>query len=262
MSASRRNFTPFFRKISEVIYKTIRRDLYELEHLQHKAEGAINYAKRTLENLERVLIDECLNFDRTFGLYMSTLNGIKSLKKVEAPEYNWQIMPISNFHNLAHANQNFATSIALTDRERNVGFAMIYLPYRDILYYAESTVGAFKVEGQGNSAQKLRVSERGLKDDPIVGLSANSFSAFKEKPEAVDMRPEVTGCVLIDATNVAVGRTDMMAAQREATISCYAVELLIKEARGVVEKQICEDNMDYASIVAGNPYLMKSFEAQ
>lgn len=254
------NAIPFLRQLSEKIAKVLRRDMIELESLQKSPLSAIKYAKIGFEKFSDFLIDECFAFDRSFGIYIKGLNSIRAIKKVEKPTLNWHINPISNLFNFAHANNNFAVSIALTNSKKEVLAAMIYLPSFDTLYYAQRHRGCYKVDHMGN-LMRVSVANRSIKDVIISGVGRSALEKFQSLVDIRQSKLEISGCMLIDSINLASGKIDFMVYNRDWRISCYAAELLIKEAGGAFEKQETDD-LDQLNIIAGNNALLKNFEIE
>lgn len=254
------NAVPFLRKLSEKISKVLRRDMIELESLQKSPRSTVQYAKMGFEKFADFLIDECFAFDYTFGIYIRSLNSIRAIKKVEKPQLNWHINPISNLFNFAHANNNFAVSIALTNSRKEVLVSMIYLPAIDTLYYAQKHKGSYKVDHMGN-LMRVSVANRSIKDVIISGVGRSALDKFQSLIDPRQSKLEISGCMLIDSVNLANGKIDLVVSIKDWKISCYAAELIITEAGGAFEKEEA-DNLDQLNIIAGNSNLLKNFEIE
>ena len=253
------NAVPFMQQLAERISKKINRDLSEIEQLQHNPESAIKFAKSSVKNIATLITSECISFNEEHGVFIKEINSIKGVKRVEKPEYNWYVNPMSNLYNYSHANSNFAVSAALVSDKKHIICSMIYLPYYETLFYATNKGGCYRIDHLGNT-MKVRVA--GRKPGDIISVSS-SIPIIGKVAQAFDPRTikaDITGCMLIDSIRVASGQTDIVISENDWKVNSYAAELIINQAKGIATVEVLAENIDKVNFVAGNHELVTKLD--
>ena len=199
------------------------RDFNELEHLQNGVHGDSSYALRALERTERILKEELSKIKPEYPIIA------KDSEAIPASGNYFLIAPIDGFANFAHANNNFAISVALVEKNLIVG-GVVYNPISDEMFFAERGNGAFK-EGFRNQ-ERLRVA--GNKYTEKALLSCNADISLLPKVCKISNNVIISGTVALDLAHMAAGKTDVVFAANCTPATIAAGVLLVKEAGGYV----------------------------
>ena len=202
---------------------SLARDFNELEHLQSATHKDVMFAQRAFERTERVLKEE---LSKIKAEYPVIVENDKILPNVE----NYFLLcPIDGFSNFAHANENFAISVALVEKNAVIAGA-IYNPVSDEMFFAEKGSGAFK-EGFRNH-ERLRIAGTKQPEKALIASCAEADllqKVFKISPNVV-----ISGCVALDLAHLAAGKTDAVITVNNTPATLAAGMLLVKESGGYV----------------------------
>jgi len=81
--------------------------------------------------------------------------------------YYWLVDPLDGTKEFIKRNGEFTVNIALIRRDRPV-LGVVYLPVRDVFYFASEGIGAYRLQG-GEKVEGLSLGEAGG-EDPLSGL--------------------------------------------------------------------------------------------
>lgn len=199
------------------------RDFNELEHLQSATHRDTMFAQRAFERTERVLKEELSKIKAGYPII------VKSEDVIPTSGNYFLLSPIDGFANFAHANANFAVSVALVEKNIVVA-AAIYSPISDEMFFAERGSGAFK-EGF-RSHERLRVA--GNKQTEKALIACNADADLWQKVYKISPNILISGCVALDLAYLAAGKTDAVIAVNNSPATLAAGILLVKESGGYV----------------------------
>lgn len=199
------------------------RDFNELEHLQNGVRGDSSFAQRSLERTERILKEELSKIKAGYPVI------VRTGETVPASGNCFLVAPIDGFANFAHANPNFAVSVALLEKNVIVD-AVIYNPISDEMFFAERGCGAFK-EGLRNH-ERLRVA--GGKYTEKALLSCTADAELLQKARKISPNVLISGSTALDMSYLAAGKNDVVMAFGCSAFALAAGILLVKEAGGYV----------------------------
>lgn len=199
------------------------RDFNELEHLQSGIRNDSTFALRSLERTERVLKEELSKIKPGYPVVVGTD------AEIPANGNCFFVAPIDGFANFAHANANFAVSVALMEKNVVV-YAVVYNPISDEMFFAERGCGAFK-EGFRNQ-ERLRVAGNKYAEKALISCTADS--ALLQKACKISGSVLVSGAVALDLAHMAAGKTDVAFVSGCVPATLAAGILLVKEAGGYV----------------------------
>ncbi|MBR1600887.1 MAG: inositol monophosphatase [Alphaproteobacteria bacterium] len=228
------------------------RDFNELEHLQNGVHGDSSFALRSAERTERVLKEE---LSKIKGGYPVVVNNNDV---IPASGNYFLLCPIDGFANFAHANNNFAISVALVEKNAVID-AVTYNPISDEMFFAEKGCGAFK-EGFRNH-ERLRIA--GCKHLEKSLIYCNSDIDLLQKVCQMSKNIIVSGSVSLDLAYLAAGKSDAVVSSGNTPAALAAGILLVKEAGGYIfgigETDIRSEDLNKAlfsgNIVATNEAL-------
>ena len=210
------------------------RDFGELEFLQSSKKGTLDYALKSKEKIEQVLIDE-LTLARKHGIIVND----KVIK--HDPDNNWIIDPINGFNNFTHAVPSFAIFIALEKinykGEKEIAAIIIAAPAIGEIYFAEKGHGAWveKYNDMRATSSRSRVSSRQNFANAIFVLTnydeLTNLSLFKNNVIS-EMQITIGHSVALSIAYISAGRYDMLLCNQEDFVVKYGM-LLIREAGGM-----------------------------
>lgn len=205
------------------VSNALTRDFNELEHLQSASRSDTLFAQRSLERTERVLKEELSKIKPGYPI-IAQANEV-----IPASGNYFLISPICGFTNFAHANGNFAVSVALVENNIIVD-AVVYNPIYDEMFFAERGYGAFK-EGFRNQ-ERLRVA--GNKNIDKALLICNAKTELLQKVCNISANLQVSGCIALDLAYLAAGKSDAVIATDNTPANIAAGMLLVKESGGYI----------------------------
>jgi 3'(2'), 5'-bisphosphate nucleotidase len=93
-------------------------------------------------------------------------------------EYFWLVDPLDGTKEFIKKNGEFTINIALIHKNKPI-LGVVYIPKRDILYYAQEVIGSFKQE-KDNEPIKLEKKEKQDKEKLIIIASRSHFTKETE----------------------------------------------------------------------------------
>ena len=239
--------SPVLTLIIAAVKKTsgaLARDFNELEHLQNGVHGDSSFALRSAERTERILKEELSKIKAGYPVI------VKNDEIIPASGNYFLLSPIDGFVNFAHANGNFAISVALVEKNAVVD-AVIYNPISDEMFFAEKGNGAFK-EGFRNH-ERLRIA--GSKNLEKALISCNANVDLLQKVCKTSQNILISGSVSLDLAYLAAGKSDAVISANNTPATLAAGILLVKESGGYVfaigETDIRSENLSKV-IFGGN----------
>ena len=158
---------------------------------------------------------------------------IAQIESFKDEDFIWVVDPIDGTVNYIHDYPQYAISIGVVHRRKLV-VGVIYDPFREETYYAETGCGAFK------NGEPIHVSQCGSVGDAIVNTSMPT-SSMETREKMVARIPIVAeefqgmriwNCAALSLASVACGRSD---ADYEAGIHLWDMAagiILVREAGG------------------------------
>ncbi len=220
------------------------RDFNELEHLQNGVHGDSSFAQRSFERTERILKEELSKIKAGYPII------VRNEDVIPASGNYFLLCPIDGFANFAHANGNFAISVALVEKNTVVD-AVIYNPVSDEMFFAEKGNGAFK-EGFRNH-ERLRIA--GNKNAEKSLVACNADIELLQKVSKISPNMLISGSTALNLAYLAAGKSDAVISTNNAPATLAAGILLVKEAGGYVfaigETDIRSENLSKV-IFGGN----------
>lgn len=202
---------------------SLTRDFNELEHLQNSVHADSSFAIRSYEKAAATLTEELAKAKPGYVV----INSDK--QSIPASGNCFLVSPIDGFVNFAHANSQFAVSVALIENNVPVD-AVVYNPINDEMFFAEKGCGAFK-EGFRNS-ERLRVA--GYKNAEKGVYAINSAVEDVAKLFAVSSNIRISATTALDMAYLAAGKLDAVVAGNSSSVAVAAGMLLVKEAGGYI----------------------------
>ena len=136
-------------KACEKASKILIRDFGEIEKLQVKKKGPLDFVTNSDLRAEKVIIDELKKAKPNFSI----LSEEVGYKKNKDTENTWIIDPIDGTINFLHGIPHFAISIGLLSSDE-VKSGLIFDPIKNEMFYAEKNNGAFF------NNERIRVSKK------------------------------------------------------------------------------------------------------
>ena len=159
---------------------------------------------------------------------------IAQIESFKDEDFIWVVDPIDGTVNYIHDYPQYAISIGVVHRRKLV-IGVIYDPFREETYYAETGCGAFK------NGEPIHVSRCGTVGEAIVNTSMPT-SSMETRERMVAKIPAVAeefqgmriwNCAALGLASVACGRSD---ADYEAGIHLWDMAagiILVREAVGI-----------------------------
>jgi myo-inositol-1(or 4)-monophosphatase len=236
----------------------MRRDFYEVQHLQVSKKGPADFVTKADQQSERTLYEELRKARPDWGFLMEEAGEIEG----DPAKPRFIVDPLDGTTNFLHGMPHFAISIAveetLANGRREVTSAMIYQPITDESFWAEKGRGAWLQD------QRLRVSARRDMDEAVIAtgipfLGHGDLSQWTRIFGAV--APNVAGirrfgAASLDLAWVAAGRFDGFWESDLQPWDVAAGMLLVREAGGFVTDYRGGDRpIDRQEILAANDTL-------
>jgi myo-inositol-1(or 4)-monophosphatase len=189
-------------------------------------------------------------------------SGMSSGKDAQN-DYQWIIDPIDGTRNFIHGFPHFATSIALSYKNK-IEHGVIYDPVQQELFTASRGHGAYLND------RRIRVSQRTQLSECLLGTGfAYRHTADIEHSTGGKILPVIlpicgdirrAGAATLDLAYVAAGRLDGFWELGLHLWDIAAGVLLVKEAGGMIcDLQGGEDYLQTGNVVAANPMIMRQF---
>jgi myo-inositol-1(or 4)-monophosphatase len=214
----------------------LRRDFYEVQHLQVSKKGPADFVSKADRMSERTLYEELSHARPDWGFLLEESGEIAG----DPNKPRFIIDPLDGTTNFLHGIPHFAISIAveepLLNGKREIISGMVYNPITDDVFWAEKGRGAWHTD------QRLRVSARRHLDEALIatGIPFKGQGDFPQWQKIFDaIAPEVAGirrygAAALDLAWVAAGRFD---GYFEANLQPWDVAagmLLVREAGGFI----------------------------
>ena len=125
-------------KACEKASKILIRDFGEIEKLQVKKKGPLDFVTNADLKAEKIIIDELKKAKPNFSI----LSEEVGYKKNKDTKNTWIIDPIDGTINFLHGIPHFAISIGLLSNDK-IKTGLIFDPIKNEMFYAEEDNGAF-----------------------------------------------------------------------------------------------------------------------
>jgi myo-inositol-1(or 4)-monophosphatase len=240
--------------------KSLSRDFGEVQNLQVSVKGPGDYVSLADKRSEEILVNELRRARPDYSFLTEETGVIEG----SDTQHRWIIDPLDGTTNFLHGIPMFAISIAL-ERQGQLVAGVIYNPAMDELYTAERGGGAFLND------RRLRVAGRKTLTDCVIGTGVPHLGRPRHGDFLVELRNvmgEVSGvrrlgAPSLDLAYVAAGRFDGFWETAVRVWDIAAGIVLIREAGGfVTDREGRQDNLDGASIVAGNELIQRALLKQ
>ncbi len=233
----------------------LRRDFYEVQHLQVSKKGPADFVSKADRQAERTLYEELKKARPDWGFLMEEAGEIEG----DPAKPRFIVDPLDGTTNFLHGMPHFAISVAveepLANGKREITTAMVYQPLTDESFWAEKGRGAWL------ETQRVRVSARRDLDEAVIAtgipfLGHGDFAQWTRIFGAI--APEVAGIrrfgsAALDLAWVAAGRYDGFWEQGLQYWDVAAGMLLVREAGGFVTDFRGGDRaVDRKECLAGN----------
>ena len=204
-------------KACEKASKILIRDFGEIEKLQVKKKGPLDFVTNSDLRAEKVIIDELKKAKPNFSI----LSEEVGYKKNKDTENTWIIDPIDGTINFLHGIPHFAISIGLLSSDE-VKSGLIFDPIKNEMFYAEKNKGAFF------NNQRIRVSKKNEFKECLFATSGKNFDKLEEIPH------RKSGSAALDMAYVASGRYDGYFQSNLNLWDIAAGLIIIEEAGGII----------------------------
>jgi myo-inositol-1(or 4)-monophosphatase len=240
--------------------KSLSRDFGEVQNLQVSVKGPGDFVSQADKRADEILIAELRRARPDYSFLTEETGVIEG----SDTQHRWIIDPLDGTTNFLHGIPIFAISIAL-ERQGQPVAGVIYNPAMDELYTAERGGGAFLND------RRLRVAGRKTLTDCVIGTGVPHLGRGHHGNYLLSLRNvmgETAGIrslssAALDLAWVAAGRFDGFWEQGLKLWDIAAGIVLIREAGGfVTDRDGLQDNLDGASIVAGNEPIHRALMKQ
>lgn len=218
-------------KAAEKAAKGLKRDFFEVEHLQVSRKGPADFVSTADLQSQKILREELTKARPNFGFVVEEADAAADTSgKAE----RWIIDPLDGTTNFLHGLPHWAISIA-AEREGEIIAGVVYDPIKEEFFWAEKGVGAYL------NNKRMRVSARRDLTDCLIATGAPFAGVMAEDPHFIArlnaVMPKVAGirrwgAAALDLAYVAAGRFD---GYWEGNISYWDVAagaLMVREAGG------------------------------
>ena len=235
--------------------KFLKRDFFELEHLQSSAQANNIFVNKAFERTRQMLCEEFIKLKPDYSIAVSdaydAYEGSANLCFI--------IEPIDGMVNFARAQPEFALTAAIKVKISGViCAACIYMPILEVVYFAEKGQASW-YEGnieRFSKASRSRVSQR----------KSNIFAVIEHIniPQIQDIADnfKIINCYAYSAAMVACGKLDFAALSKGSVASRAVAALLVQEAGGFIITNQQKDHIinDDTVIIYSNANLLNRFE--
>ena len=226
-------------KACEKASKILIRDFGEIEKLQVKKKGPLDFVTNSDLRAEKVIIDELKKAKPNFSI----LSEEVGYKKNKDTENTWIIDPIDGTINFLHGIPHFAISIGLLSNDE-IKSGLIFDPIKNEMFYAEKNNGAFF------NNERIRVSKKNeLSECLFASGGKNSINEISTRK---------SGCAALDLAYVASGRYDGYCQNNLNLWDIAAGLIILREAGGVIN-DIDLNNHKNLNVIASSPNINDKF---
>ena len=228
-------------KASEKASKILIRDFGEIEKLQVKKKGPLDFVTNADLKAEKTIIDELKKGKPNFSILSEEIG----FEKNKDTKNTWIIDPIDGTINFLHGIPHFAISIALlSDDEIKSG--LIFDPIKNEMFYAEKNNGAFF------NNERIRVSKKNDLTECLFATGGKKYKSINE------ISTRKSGCAALDLAYVASGRYDGYC-QNNLNLWDIAAGLIILHEAGGVINDIDLNNHKNLNVIASSPNINDKF---
>ena len=227
-------------KACEKASKILIRDFGEIEKLQVKKKGPLDFVTNSDLRAEKVIIDELKKAKPNFSI----LSEEVGYKKNKDTENTWIIDPIDGTINFLHGIPHFAISIGLLSNDE-VKSGLIFDPIKNEMFYAEKNNGAFF------NNHRVRVSKKKKIDECLFATGGKN-----ENKNHLNFRR--SGSAALDMAYVASGRYDGYCQNNLNLWDIAAGLIILREAGGVIN-DIDLSNHKNLNVIASSPNINDKF---
>ena len=221
-------------KASEKASKILIRDFGEIEKLQVKKKGPLDFVTNADLRAEKIIIDELKKAKPNFSI----LSEEVGFKKNKDTENIWIIDPIDGTINFLHGIPHFAISIGLLSNDE-IKSGLIFDPIKNEIFYAEKDNGAFF------NNERIRVSKKNELSDCLFATGGKKYNSLNE------ISTRKSGCAALDLAYVASGRYDGYCQSDLNLWDIAAGIIILKEAGGLINEVDISNTKDI-NIIASN----------
>ena len=230
-------------KACEKASKILIRDFGEIEKLQVKKKGPLDFVTNSDLRAEKVIIDELKKAKPNFSI----LSEEVGYKKNKDTENTWIIDPIDGTINFLHGIPHFAISIGLLSNDE-VKSGLIFDPIKNEMFYAEKNNGAFF------NNERIRVSKKNELSECLFAIGGKKYSSINK------ISTRKSGCAALDLAYVASGRYDGYCQSNLNLWDISAGLIIIKEAGGIINDIDLNNHKDLNVIAASTNIYDKFIE--
>ena len=228
-------------KACEKASKILIRDFGEIEKLQVKKKGPLDFVTNADLRAEKIIIEELKKAKPNFSI----LSEEVGFKKNKDKENTWIIDPIDGTINFLHGIPHFAISIGLLSNNEIIS-GLIFDPIKNEMFYAEKDNGAFF------NNERIRVSKKNELSECLFATGGKKYNFIK------DISIRKSGCAALDLAYVASGRYDGYCQSNLNLWDIAAGLIIIKEAGGVINN-IDLNNHKNLDVIASSPNINDKF---
>jgi len=228
-------------KACEKASKILIRDFGEIEKLQVKKKGPLDFVTNADLRAEKIIIDELKKAKPNFSI----LSEEVGFKKNKDTENTWIIDPIDGTINFLHGVPHFAISIGLLSSDE-IKSGLIFDPIKNEMFYAEKDKGAFF------NNERIRVSKKNVLSDCLFATGGKKYNSLNE------ISTRKSGCAALDLAYVASGRYDGYCQSDLNLWDIAAGLIIIKEAGGIIN-DIDLNNHKKLNVIASSPDINDKF---
>ena len=210
-------------KACEKASKILIRDFGEIEKLQVKKKGPLDFVTNSDLRAEKVIIDELKKAIKLFDIYE----------------------PSPGRGNFLHGVPHFAISIGLLSNDE-VKSGLIFDPIKNEMFYAEKNNGAFF------NNERIRVSKKNELSECLFATGGKKYNSINE------ISTRKSGCAALDLAYVASGRYDGYC-QNNLNLWDIAAGLIILQEAGGVINDIDLNNHKNLNVIASSPNINDKF---
>jgi myo-inositol-1(or 4)-monophosphatase len=244
-------------KAARIAGRSLMRDFGEVENLQVSMKGPGDFVSKADWKAERLIYEELSEARPNYGWFAEEGGEIKG----EDPTRRWIVDPLDGTTNFLHGLPHWAISIALEHKGEIVA-AVILNPVSDEMFVAEKGGGAWLND------RRIRVSNR-TKMIEMLFATGLPFAGRSDLPDTLqDLARFLPACAgvrrfgsaALDLAYVAAGRYDGYWERRLQAWDIAAGVLMVKEAGGLVEAMVADENpVEHGSILCANEQIFSTF---
>ena len=228
-------------KACEKASKILIRDFGEIEKLQVKKKGPLDFVTNADLKAEKIIIEELKKAKPNFSILSEEIGFRENIDT----KNTWIIDPIDGTINFLHGIPHFAISIGLLSNDE-VKSGLIFDPIKDEMFYAEKNNGAFF------NNERIRVSKKNELSECLFATGGKKYNSIN------GITTRRSGCAALDLAYVASGRYDGYCQSNLNLWDIAAGLIIIKEAGGVIN-DIDLNNHNNLNVIVSSPNINEKF---